>query len=115
MANTIKLKRGTSTPSTSDIVSGEVAVDTWLKSYIFNDSGTVKEIGGGGTGTGETYVKLRGNNTALSDTGRNIQIGYQAGNAFDQGNGDEANENVFIGYGAAYSKLIMMAVYILEL
>jgi hypothetical protein len=47
MANTIKLKRGTSTPSTSDIASGEVAVDTSAKKLYINDSGTVKEIGGG--------------------------------------------------------------------
>ena len=48
MANTIKLKRGTSTPSTSDIASGEVAVDTSAQKFYINDSGTVKEIGGGG-------------------------------------------------------------------
>ena len=46
MAATIKLKRGTSTPSTSDIVSGEVAIDTSAKKFYINDSGTVKEIGG---------------------------------------------------------------------
>ncbi len=43
----IKLKRGTSTPGTSDIESGEVAVDTSAKKLYINDSGTVKEIGGG--------------------------------------------------------------------
>ena len=48
MANTIKLKRGTSTPTTSDISSGEVAIDTSAKKLYINDSGTVKEIGGGG-------------------------------------------------------------------
>ena len=31
MANVIKLKRGTSTPTTSDITSGEVALDTSAK------------------------------------------------------------------------------------
>ena len=46
MATVIKLKRGTSTPSTSDITSGEVAVDTSAKKLYINDSGTVKEIGG---------------------------------------------------------------------
>ena len=46
MANTIKLKRGTSTPSTSDIVSGEVAIDTSAKKLYINDSGTIKGIGG---------------------------------------------------------------------
>lgn len=46
MATIIKLKRGTSTPSTSDITNGEVAVDTSAKKIYINDSGTVKEIGG---------------------------------------------------------------------
>ena len=52
MANTIKLKRGTSTPSTSDIASGEVAIDTSAQNLYINDSGTVKEIGGGGSSIG---------------------------------------------------------------
>jgi hypothetical protein len=46
MAATIKLKRGTSTPSTSDIASGEVAIDTSAKKLYVNDSGTIKAIGG---------------------------------------------------------------------
>tara|TARA_R100001082_G_scaffold109284_1_gene86140 strand:+ start:123 stop:317 length:195 start_codon:yes stop_codon:yes gene_type:complete len=55
MANTIKLKRGTSTPSTSDISNGEVAIDTSAQKLYVNDSGTVKEIGGGsGSGGGST-------------------------------------------------------------
>ena len=48
MATVIKLKRGTSTPGTSDIASGEVAIDTSAQKLYINDSGTVKEIGGGG-------------------------------------------------------------------
>jgi hypothetical protein len=50
MAQTIKLKRGTTTPTTSNIVSGEVAVDTSAQKLYINDGGTVKEIGGGGGG-----------------------------------------------------------------
>ena len=50
MANVIKLKRGTSTPSTGDISNGEVAIDTSAQKLYVNDSGTVKEIGGGGSG-----------------------------------------------------------------
>ena len=57
MATVIKLKRGTSTPTTSDIVSGEVAVDTSAKKFYINDSGTIKEIGGGtGSGGGATVL-----------------------------------------------------------
>ena len=47
MANVIKLKRGTSTPTTSDIANGEVAIDTSAQKFYVNDGGTVKEIGGG--------------------------------------------------------------------
>jgi len=53
MANIIKLKRGTSTPSTSDISNGEVAIDTSAKKFYINDSGTIKEIGGGGITDGD--------------------------------------------------------------
>lgn len=41
----IKLKRGTSTPTTSNIASGEVAVDTSAQKLYINDSGTIKELG----------------------------------------------------------------------
>jgi len=47
MTAVIKLKRGTSTPTTSNITNGEVAIDTSAKKFYINDSGTVKEIGGG--------------------------------------------------------------------
>ena len=50
MSNVIKLKRGTSTPTTSDIVDGEVAVDTSAQKLYIRDSSTIKEIGGGGSG-----------------------------------------------------------------
>ena len=46
MATVIKLKRGTSAPTTGDIVSGEVAVDTSAQKFYINDGGTVKELGG---------------------------------------------------------------------
>ena len=48
MATVIKLKRGTTAPTNSDIVDGEVAIDTSNQKFYINDSGTVKEIGGGG-------------------------------------------------------------------
>jgi hypothetical protein len=46
MATVIKLKTGTSTPSTSDIASREVAIDTSAQKFYINDDGTIKEIGG---------------------------------------------------------------------
>ena len=48
MTTVIKLKRGTTTPTTSDIVSGEVAVDTSNQKLYINDGGSIKEIGGAG-------------------------------------------------------------------
>lgn len=45
MSAVIKLKRGTSTPTTGNIVNGEVALDTSAQKLYVNDSGTIKEIG----------------------------------------------------------------------
>lgn len=50
MAQVIKLKRGTTTPTTSDLQVGEVAIDTAAQKFYINDSGNIKEIGGGGGG-----------------------------------------------------------------
>ena len=99
MANTIKLKRGTSTPSTSDISNGEVAIDTSAKKLYINDSGTVKEIGGGGAGTGEFFVKAKDGSGNLSSSGINTFAGYLAGNALANG----AQENTFYGTSAGKS------------
>ena len=51
MATVIKLKTGTSAPSTSDIASREVAIDTSAQKFYINDSGTIKEIGGASSST----------------------------------------------------------------
>jgi len=45
MATIIKLKRGTTTPTTGDITSGEVAIDTSAQKLYINDAGSIKEIG----------------------------------------------------------------------
>ena len=85
MAATIKLKRGTSTPSTSDIASGEVAIDTSAQKLYINDSGTVKEIGGGGGGG------------VTSDSDENTIAGTQAGDSITSGSG---TDNTVYGYDA---------------
>jgi len=46
MATIIKLKRGTTTPTTSDLANGEVGIDTSAKKFYINDSGTIKQIVG---------------------------------------------------------------------
>jgi len=69
MATVIKLKRGTTTPTTSDIVSGEVAVDTSAQKFYINDSGTIKEIGGGGSsGNSFTTISVSGQSDILADS-----------------------------------------------
>ena len=59
MATIIKLKRGTATPTTSDLANGEVGIDTSAKKFYINDSGTIKEIGGG-TSSGDSSSPLSG-------------------------------------------------------
>ena len=43
---TIKIKTGTSTPTTSDITDREVAIDKTAQKFYINDGGTIKEIAG---------------------------------------------------------------------
>ena len=57
MATIIKLKRGTTTPTTGDLANGEVGIDTTAKKFYINDSGTIKEIGGS---TGDATSPLAG-------------------------------------------------------
>lgn len=71
MATVIKIKRGTATPTTSDIINGEVAIDTSAQKFYINDSGTVKEIGGGSGGSSLT-VADEGSNLSTAATTLNF-------------------------------------------
>lgn len=62
MATIIKLKRGTTTPTTSDLANGEVGIDTSNQKFYINDNGTIKEIGGS-AGGGNAFTTI-----ALSDS-----------------------------------------------
>ena len=62
MATIIKLKRGTTTPTTSDLSNGEVGIDTSNQKFYINDNGTIKEIGGS-AGDGNAFTTI-----ALSDS-----------------------------------------------
>ena len=68
MTTVIKLKRGTTTPTTSDIVSGEVAIDTSAQKLYINDSGTVKEIGGGTASNSFTTINLNDSTNVVADS-----------------------------------------------
>ena len=56
MSLIIKPKRGTSTPTTSDITNGEIAIDTSAQLLYINDNGSIKTIGDG-TGSSGTVTE----------------------------------------------------------
>ena len=68
MTTIIKLKRGTTTPTTGDITSGEVAVDTSAQKLYINDSGTVKEIGGGTAANSFATINLNDSTNVVADS-----------------------------------------------
>tara|TARA_R100001509_G_scaffold120820_1_gene74989 strand:- start:1638 stop:2846 length:1209 start_codon:yes stop_codon:yes gene_type:complete len=111
MANTIKQKRGTSDPGASDLVVGELAINT-TDGGVFTktDGGTVVEVGSGGGGGGASAIDDLsdavtydsglsiglGTGALVSDDGtdnNNTALGYQALNATTSGAG-----NVGVGY-----------------
>ena len=111
MANTIRQKRGTTDPGASDLVVGELAINT-TDGGVFTktDGGTVVEVGSGGGGASAiddlsdavTYdsglsIGL-GTGALASDDGtdnNNTALGYQALNATTSG-----SKNVAVGYQA---------------
>ena len=68
MSTVIKLKRGTTIPTTSNIESGEVAVDTSAQKLYINDSGVIKEIGGGSSSNSFTNILLSDSTTVAADS-----------------------------------------------
>ncbi|SVD00150.1 uncharacterized protein METZ01_LOCUS353004, partial [marine metagenome] len=67
MAVVLKPKRGTSTPDTGDLVSGEIAIDTSAKKLYIHDGSNVVEIGGGGAGGSTTEVTQAGHGFSIKD------------------------------------------------
>tara|TARA_R100000152_G_C6775909_1_gene204653 strand:+ start:529 stop:1071 length:543 start_codon:yes stop_codon:yes gene_type:complete len=84
MANVIKLKRGTSTPTTSDIVDGEVAIDTSAQKLYIRDSSTIKEIGGGGGGSGDIEGVTAGVGLTGGGTSGTVTVNADVGIADDK-------------------------------
>ena len=68
MATIIKLKRGTTTPTTSDLSNGEVGIDTSNQKFYINDNGTIKEIGGGTAANGFTTINLNDSTNVVADS-----------------------------------------------
>jgi len=78
MATQIKLKRGTTTPTASDIANGEVAIDTSAKKFYINDNGTIKEIGGG-TSSGDSSSPLSGDVRGYTGDGSTVAYTVTSG------------------------------------
>lgn len=68
MSTVIKLKRGTTIPTTGNIESGEVAVDTSAQKLYINDSGIIKEIGGGSSSNSFTNILLSDSTTVAAES-----------------------------------------------
>jgi hypothetical protein len=89
MTTVIKLKRGTTTPTNSDITSGEVAVDTSAKKIYINDGGTVKLIGVGDAAVSPVSVLIKNSSGTTikvraglaSSDGTTVNIENSAGTA----------------------------------
>lgn len=108
MAQTIKLKRGTTTPTTSNIVSGEVAIDTAAQKLYINDAGTIKEIGGGGGFDPETATDINIGNGASVAALAAVAVGENSyANNYSVAFGDTATANqtnsVCVGYSTTVS------------
>ena len=68
MATIIKLKRGTTTPTTSDLSNGEVGIDTSNQKFYINDNGTIKEIGGGTASNSFATINLNDSTNVVADS-----------------------------------------------
>ena len=115
MANTIRQKRGTSDPGASDLVVGELAINT-TDGGVFTktDGGTVVEVGSSGGGGASAINDLSdavtnssgqtiglGTGALAADDGSdrlNTAVGYQALNKTTTG-----HSNVALGYQAMYN------------
>tara|TARA_R100000231_G_scaffold94825_1_gene71097 strand:+ start:1591 stop:2901 length:1311 start_codon:yes stop_codon:yes gene_type:complete len=94
MANIIKQKRGTTDPGASDLVVGELAINT-TDGGVFTktDGGTVVEVGGSGGAT-----DIDGLSDAVTyNSGQSIGIGA---NALDSEDGGSFRKNTAVGYDA---------------
>ena len=110
MANTIKQKRGTSDPGASDLVVGELAINT-TDGGVFTktDGGTVVEVGGSGgaselndlsdAATYDSGISIGlGTGALANDDGtdnNNTALGYNALNANTSG-----DDNTVVGFNA---------------
>ena len=68
MATIIKLKRGTTTPTTGDLANGEVGIDTSNQKFYINDNGTIKEIGGSTAANAFTTINLNDSTNVVADS-----------------------------------------------
>ena len=94
------------TIESNQVATGQATFTGIVTASSFRGDGSQLTGISAGPGTGESYVIYRNqsNPPALSDTGRNIIIGYNAAHKYGNGSATGGNENVFLGYGAGYNQ-----------
>jgi len=114
MAQVIKLKRGTTNPTTGNIADGEVAINKSNKTLHMNDGGTIKQIGGtpgiDDQATGTAITVTSAGDVGINDTNPSAKLDvngdvkadqYYISTAFiDQTAGDFGSVNVTGALGA---------------
>lgn len=96
MPNTIRHKRGTTTPAAASLVTGELAINTATGGvFTKTDAGTVVAVGGGNVSTSTDNVHTPGtkNTFSHSATTAGLNIGPVAGNPSSLANGDVWNNS----------------------
>ena len=98
MATTIVTKKGSGAPAASDLVEGELAVDTTHgRLYTENSSAAVVELGSNPSGN----ITFGDNGKAIFGAGSDLQIYHDGSNSYikDSGTGDlliEGSDNIWL-------------------
>ena len=82
MANTIKIKSGSGTPTTSDIVDKELAFDRGANKLYINDNGSIVDLTGSGA-TGDIEGVTAGNGLTGGGTSGTVTLNIGAGTGID--------------------------------
>jgi len=103
MANTIKQKRGTSDPEASDLVVGELAINT-TDGGVFTktDGGSVVEVGSGGGGGAHTLISTSNITSSTANVSFTGLTGYKNYKVLFTTHCGSANVHMRVGVDGTY-------------